>query len=73
MLTVNKIVVIGLGYVGLPLALAFAGEFENVVGYDSDTSRISKLKQGLDLNGEIESSSLTSSRRLFSGTCQSRG
>ena len=62
MLTVNKIVVIGLGYVGLPLALAFAGEFENVVGYDSDASKISKLKHGLDPSGEIEAGSLASSR-----------
>jgi len=61
-LTVEKIVVIGLGYVGLPLALAFAGEFENVVGYDSDPSKISKLKQGLDPTGEIGNNSLASSR-----------
>ena len=62
MLTVNKIVVIGLGYVGFPLALAFAVEFENVVGYDSDASKISQLKQGLDPSKGIENNSLSSSR-----------
>ena len=41
-----KICVIGLGYVGLPLAIAFAEENYFVYGFDSDSSRIDRLKRG---------------------------
>ena len=61
MLNVKKIVIIGLGYVGLPLALAFAGKFENVVGFDLDESKINKLRHGVDPNGEVNGSSLANS------------
>ena len=36
----NKIAIIGLGYVGLPLAHAFAKEGSNVVGFDINNKRI---------------------------------
>ena len=44
----RKIAVIGLGYVGLPVAVAFAREGFAVVGFDIDTSRISDLESGQD-------------------------
>ena len=47
----SKIAVIGLGYVGLPLAIALASHFE-VVGYDKDVNRIEELKRGIDRTRE---------------------
>ncbi len=48
-----KICILGLGYVGLPLAIAFAKKF-SVTGYDVDKSRINDLKKGQDKNNEIK-------------------
>ena len=39
----NHIAIIGLGYVGLPLAIEFA-KFFNVIGYDIDKNRVNELK-----------------------------
>ena len=47
-----KIAVIGLGYVGLPLALEFSKKF-NVVGLDLSTKRIKELKDGVDSTDEV--------------------
>ena len=41
-----RIGVIGLGYVGLPLALAFAEHGFTVLGFDTDESKVSKLNRG---------------------------
>jgi UDP-N-acetyl-D-mannosaminuronate dehydrogenase len=43
----TKIAVIGLGYVGLPLALAFSKHYK-VVGYDVNETRVSSTQRGLD-------------------------
>src|SRR5687768_7849233 len=48
-----RIVVIGLGYVGLPLAVALARKFE-VVGLDIDVRRIRELREGYDRTNEVE-------------------
>jgi UDP-N-acetyl-D-glucosamine/UDP-N-acetyl-D-galactosamine dehydrogenase len=56
-----RIIVIGLGYVGLPLATALAKHFD-VTGYDLDKSRIGELKAGFDRTGEVETEVLKSSR-----------
>ena len=55
----KKISIIGLGYVGLPLAVSFAEKFQ-VVGYDIDTSRIQDLKNGNDKTLEVENTLLES-------------
>lgn len=56
--------VIGLGYVGLPLAIALARHFD-VIGFDIDKTRIAEITEGLDRTGEIERNTLlTSSLRL---------
>ena len=47
-----KVGVIGLGYVGLPLAISFA-KFYNVIGFDIKKNRINKLSKSLDLNKQI--------------------
>ena len=44
---------IGLGYVGLPVAHAFAKKFEGVIGFDVAEKRISELKVGKDSTGEL--------------------
>jgi len=55
-----KVAVIGLGYVGLPLAVEF-GKKRSVVGFDIDIIRIDQLKKGLDKTLEIESKDLKKS------------
>jgi UDP-N-acetyl-D-galactosamine dehydrogenase len=52
--TEPRIVVLGLGYVGLPLAVALADHFA-VVGFDTDSSRIAELRDGRDRTNEIGS------------------
>ena len=47
-----RIVVIGLGYVGLPLAVALAGKFETI-GFDIDAQRIAELREGRDRTREV--------------------
>ncbi|NTF89113.1 nucleotide sugar dehydrogenase [Agrobacterium rhizogenes] len=49
----EKIAVIGLGYVGLPVAIALAGKFPDVVGFDIKASRVAALKAGEDDTREI--------------------
>ncbi len=49
----KKISVIGLGYVGLPLALLFAKKF-SVIGFDINEQRIELMKQGIDPSRELE-------------------
>jgi UDP-N-acetyl-D-galactosamine dehydrogenase len=47
-----RVAVVGLGYVGLPLAVALSGQFETV-GLDVDMRRITELAGGHDRTGEI--------------------
>ena len=51
----KKISVIGLGYVGLPLALEFAKKF-SVIGFDIDEERIELMKKGIDPSEELDNS-----------------
>jgi UDP-N-acetyl-D-galactosamine dehydrogenase len=48
----RKIAVIGLGYVGLPLALAFADKFAQVIGFDISDEKIKKIKDKIDPTDE---------------------
>ena len=52
-----KIGIIGLGYVGLPLARLFAMKY-NVIGFDVNDKRVSNLKKGEDYTQEVDSSLL---------------
>jgi UDP-N-acetyl-D-galactosamine dehydrogenase len=54
----RKIAVIGLGYVGLPVAVAFARSGVPVIGFDIDHDRIKELKAGHDRTRELETSDL---------------
>lgn len=66
---IHHIAIVGLGYVGLPLALAFATKYR-VTGYDIDLNRIEELQQGFDRTHEVapetlaEQSNLTFSHQL---------
>jgi UDP-N-acetyl-D-galactosamine dehydrogenase len=60
----TKIAVIGLGYVGLPLAVEFAKKFA-VVGYDISVPRITELRQGKDSSLEVDSEELASVSMTF--------
>ena len=59
-----KIAIIGLGYVGLPLAVEFSKKF-NVTGFDTDQVRIDELKNGFDRTNEISSQNLKDSEKLI--------
>lgn len=61
----RKISVIGLGYVGLPVAVAF-GKSHKVVGFDLSAERIDELKEGIDRTLEVESTDLEQADILFS-------
>jgi UDP-N-acetyl-D-galactosamine dehydrogenase len=50
----EKIGVIGLGYVGLPVAVAFAEKYAGTVGFDISTRRIQDLREHHDRTGEVE-------------------
>jgi UDP-N-acetyl-D-galactosamine dehydrogenase len=61
----EHIAVVGLGYVGLPVALAFARKYERVVGFDIDESRIAELRQGRDRTEEVDPAALRETRLQF--------
>jgi UDP-N-acetyl-D-galactosamine dehydrogenase len=48
----HKIGIIGLGYVGLPLAVAIAKKYQ-VIGFDINKKRIEELNSGLDSTNEL--------------------
>ena len=59
-----RIAVIGLGYVGMPLATAFARKFPTV-GFDIDTDRVSQLNRGFDSTGEVDPEELATCQANF--------
>ena len=58
-----RVAVIGLGYVGLPLAVAFGHHFPTT-GFDINARRIAQLREGRDVTGEISREELDGSRQL---------
>ncbi|MDE2092080.1 MAG: nucleotide sugar dehydrogenase [Gammaproteobacteria bacterium] len=60
----RKIAVIGLGYVGLPVAVAF-GRKARVIGFDIDEQRISELRKGHDRTGELTAAELAAADIAF--------
>jgi UDP-N-acetyl-D-glucosamine/UDP-N-acetyl-D-galactosamine dehydrogenase len=59
----KKIAVIGLGYVGLPLALEFA-KFRTVIGFDINQGRIDALRIGRDVTREVSADELAAAKHL---------
>ncbi|KQS34296.1 nucleotide sugar dehydrogenase [Dyadobacter sp. Leaf189] len=59
----GKIAVIGLGYVGLPLAIAFSQKYD-VLGYDINSQRVAELRRGDDVTKEISTEDLANASKL---------
>jgi UDP-N-acetyl-D-galactosamine dehydrogenase len=69
----SQLVVIGLGYVGLPLAVALAKSFD-VIGLDIDRRRVAELREGHDRTNEVERDALlTSSLKLSDSPADCHG
>ena len=60
----STVAVVGLGYVGLPLAVAFARHFK-VIGFDVNEARVESLRAGTDRTGEIDAHVLGASTVRF--------
>ena len=69
----RKISVIGLGYVGLPAAAAFARSAVPVIAYDIDARRIAELSRGHDRTGEVDSADLKAAGLRFSASPKDLG
>jgi UDP-N-acetyl-D-glucosamine/UDP-N-acetyl-D-galactosamine dehydrogenase len=61
----RKLAVIGLGYVGLPVAVAFGRQGTPVIGFDIDAARIAELEAGRDRTREVEPEDLGHPRLRF--------
>jgi UDP-N-acetyl-D-galactosamine dehydrogenase len=60
----NKISIIGLGYVGLPLALVLSKKF-NVFGFDLNIDRVNQLKKNVDINKQFSPVKIKSFKKIF--------
>lgn len=54
----HKIGVIGLGYVGLPLAVLFAIKDAKVLGFDKSSEKVNKINNGKNYIGDVEDAEL---------------
>jgi UDP-N-acetyl-D-galactosamine dehydrogenase len=59
----EKIGLVGLGYVGMPLAMAFAEKYD-VIGFDAHQRRVDDLNAGVDVTGEFSADELRNAKRL---------
>ena len=59
--------IIGMGYVGLPLAIEFSKKL-NVIGFDIKKERIKELNKGIDLTGEVSKKEILNSKRISFST-----
>lgn len=59
----NNIAIIGLGYVGLPLAVAFGSKY-NTIGFDINTNRVSELANGIDKTLESDADKIKGATQL---------
>jgi len=62
----DRIAVLGLGYVGLPLAVALARAGYDTLGFDTDAAHVAALRDGQDPNGEVSAQSLAAAGARFS-------
>lgn len=61
----EKIGIVGLGYVGLPLALAFARKFSGTIGFDIHAEKVAELRKNVDITGEVTPQTLRESSIQF--------
>ena len=59
-----KICVVGLGYVGLPLAIVFAEKDFDVIGFDLNQEKIDKYLQGIDPTNEVGNEKIKTVKKL---------
>lgn len=64
----EKIAVVGLGYVGLPLALRFARFYPDTIGFDINVEKVEKLKRGIDVLGEGIEDQIKGSSLLYASS-----
>ena len=57
------VAIVGLGYVGLPVAVAF-GRLRPTIGYDLSKKRIENLRHHVDATGEVSTAELMEARQL---------
>jgi UDP-N-acetyl-D-galactosamine dehydrogenase len=62
---------VGLGYVGLPIAVAFSKKIK-VIGYDINEKKIEQYKSGIDPTNEVGSRAVKNGQYLRSGHCRTR-
>ena len=62
-----KLAVIGLGYVGLPIALEFAKKI-SVIGFDINPKRVEMMKNGIDPSKELEKEAFEGSDIIFTSS-----
>jgi len=58
----ERIAILGLGYVGLPVALAFAARFPGTIGFDIDSARVRALRDAHDWTGEVARADLAAAQ-----------
>lgn len=61
----ETIAVVGMGYVGLPIAVSLAKEYETVIGFDINTKRVKELKDGSDRTCEVSQQDLAETTVRF--------
>ena len=61
----KAIAIVGLGYVGLPLAVEFGKVLGKVIGFDVKKQRIEELSKGIDITGETAGKDLKKARIDF--------
>ena len=65
---IGAVGIVGLGYVGLPLAVAFGERGVSVVGYDVDAERVERLARGESDIEDVPSEELAALGELFEAT-----
>ena len=60
----EKLAVVGMGYVGLPLAIAFSEKNFNVIGFDINQNKIEKYLNGEDPTNEVGDERIKNSKNI---------
>lgn len=64
----EKLALVGLGYVGLPIAVAFAKKGLKVIGFDTNKEKIELYKSGIDLTNEVGNEEISNTAVCFSSS-----
>ncbi len=61
----RKISLVGLGYVGLPIAVAFAKNGIDTIGFDINEKKIELYRKGIDPTKEVGDEIISKTKHLF--------